>query len=61
MGVTGFWLARYHLLSELDEQELRRRYYERLCHWSEPGAVKVYRDGRLLGPLVELGKWMQKI
>jgi chaperone required for assembly of F1-ATPase len=33
----------------LNEQELKRLYYERLCDWSEPGAVKVYRDGRLLG------------
>jgi hypothetical protein len=27
-----------------------RRYYEHLCDWSEPGAVKVNRGSRLLEP-----------
>jgi hypothetical protein len=34
----------------LDEQELRRRYYEHLSDWSEPGAVKINRNGKLLEP-----------
>jgi hypothetical protein len=34
---------------DIDEQERRRRYYERLSDWSEPGAVKVYRKGKLVG------------
>ena len=29
---------------ELDEHELRRRYYERLSDWSELDAVKVVCD-----------------
>ncbi len=33
---------------DIDEQELKRLYYERLSDWSEPGAVKVYRDGKLV-------------
>jgi hypothetical protein len=36
--------------SGLDEEELRRRYYERVSDWSEPGAVKINRNGKLLGP-----------
>ena len=32
------------------EEELKRCYVARLCDWTEPGVVKVYRDGRLLGP-----------
>jgi len=26
---------------EIDEQELKRRFYERLCDWSEPGAMTI--------------------
>ena len=43
-------------VGELDDQELRRRYYERLCDWSEPGEVKINREGRLLGPLIVLDR-----
>jgi hypothetical protein len=39
---------------DIDEQELKRRYYERLSDWSETGAVKINRDGKLLEPLAEL-------
>ena len=35
----------------IDEQELKRRYYERLSDWSESGAIKVYCNGKQLGPL----------
>jgi hypothetical protein len=38
---------RYAERDEIDEQQLKRRYYERLSDWSEPGAVKVYRDRKL--------------
>jgi hypothetical protein len=36
----------------IDEQELIRRFYERLSDWSEPGAVKVNRSEKLLGSIV---------
>jgi hypothetical protein len=39
---------------DIDEVEPRRRYYERLCDWSEPGAVKVDRNGKLVEPLAAL-------
>jgi hypothetical protein len=45
----------------IDEQELKRRYNERLTDWSEPGAVKVWRGGNLLRPLAELRKWKPQI
>jgi hypothetical protein len=35
----------------LNEQELKRRYHERLSDWSEPGAVKINRNGKLMDPL----------
>jgi len=37
----------------LNEQELKRRYHERLSDWSESGAVKINRDGKLPGPFDE--------
>jgi len=37
---------------ELGAQELRRRSYERLSDWSEPGAVKINRGGKLVEPAV---------
>lgn len=46
---------------ELDEQELMRRYLQRLTDWSEPGAIRVYRNGNLVGSLAELRKWKPKI
>ena len=41
---------------DIDEQELRRRYYERLSDWSEPDAVKINRNGKLLDSLVQTRK-----
>jgi len=38
----------------IDEEELWRRFLYRVSDWSEPGSVKVYRKGKLLGPLFEL-------
>ena len=38
---------------DIDEEELRRRYYERLSDWSEPDAVKINRGGKLVEPLAE--------
>jgi hypothetical protein len=32
----------------IDKQELKRRYYERLSDWSEPGEIKINRNGKLL-------------
>jgi hypothetical protein len=46
---------------DIDEQELKRRYYERLSDWSEPAAVKVYRGGKLVGPNGVLRKWKPRI
>ena len=46
---------------DIDEEELRRRYYERLCDWSEPGAVKINRNGKLLDLLAELQKRIFKL
>ena len=31
-----------------------RRYLQRLTDWSEPGAIKVYREGGLLETPIEL-------
>jgi hypothetical protein len=36
--------------NDIDEQELRRRYYERLSDWSELDAVKFNRGGKLISP-----------
>ena len=33
---------------DIEEEESRRRYYERLSDWSEPSAVNINRNGRLL-------------
>jgi hypothetical protein len=46
---------------DINEEELRRRYYERLSDWSEPGEIKINRNGKLLNPLVELPKWKRSI
>jgi hypothetical protein len=35
----------------IDEEGLRRRYYERLSDWSELGAVKINRNGKLVEPV----------
>jgi hypothetical protein len=35
-----------------DEQELRRRYYERLSDWSEPDAIKIHQEGGVHGLLM---------
>jgi hypothetical protein len=45
---TPVLVALDRLLSELDEQELKGRYYERLSDWSEPGAVKIVRNSAAL-------------
>jgi hypothetical protein len=37
----------------LEHYEARIRYHERLSDWSEPGAVKVYLDGKVLEPTME--------
>jgi hypothetical protein len=42
---------------EIDEQELKRRFYERLSDWSEPGSVKINRNGKLLEPHKVIRKW----
>jgi hypothetical protein len=41
---------------DIDEQELTRRFYERLSDWSEPGEIKVIPNGRLLEPSIEPGQ-----
>jgi hypothetical protein len=41
---------------DIDEQELTRRFYERLSDWSEPGEIKVIPNGRLLEPRIEPGQ-----
>ena len=46
---------------DIDEQELMRRYVVRLTDWSELGAINVYRNGKLRGPLAGLRKWKFKL
>jgi hypothetical protein len=41
----------------IDEQELMRRYLQCVTDWSERGAVKIYRNGKLLGPPIVPRKW----
>jgi hypothetical protein len=41
---------------DTNEENLRRRYYERLSDWSEPGAVKIIWNGKPVDPLAELRK-----
>ena len=48
-------------LDDIDEQELKRRYYERLTDWSEPGSVKINRNRKLLDPLAELRRRIFKL
>jgi hypothetical protein len=48
-------------LDDIDEQELKRRYYERLSGWSEPGVVKINQNGKLLEPPGVLRTWKPKI
>ncbi|MDF2759230.1 MAG: hypothetical protein K0S99_1862, partial [Thermomicrobiales bacterium] len=45
----------------VDEQELRRRYYERLSAWTDTGVVKINRNGKLLESLAELRKRIFKL
>jgi hypothetical protein len=51
-GDTGFATALDRQLSEVGAQELRHLFYEHLSDWSEPGAVEVNRNGKLLGSMV---------
>ena len=44
----------------IDEQKFKRRYYERLCDWSDE-PMKINRDGRLLVPLPEARKRIVKL
>jgi hypothetical protein len=46
---------------DIDEQELKRRYYECLSDWSEPNGVKINRGGKLVKPLAELPKQIFKL
>jgi hypothetical protein len=48
-GDTGFATALDRQLSEVGAQELRHLFYEHLSDWSEPEAVEVNRNGKLLG------------
>jgi hypothetical protein len=48
-GDTGFETALDRQLSEVGAQELRHLFYEHLSDWSEPEAVEVNRNGKLLG------------
>jgi hypothetical protein len=44
----------------IDEEELKRRYSERLSDWSDE-PMKINRNGKLLDPLVELRKRIFKL
>jgi hypothetical protein len=48
-GDTSFATALDRQLSEVGTQELRHLFHEHLSDWSEPGAVEVNRNGKLLG------------
>ena len=37
---------------DIDKEESRRLFLERLSDWSEPGSVKINRNGKLLDRLV---------
>ena len=45
---------------DIDDEEFRRRYYERLSDWSDE-SMKINRNGKLLDPLAELRKGIFKL
>ena len=60
-GNTGFATALDRQLSEVGAQELRHLFYEHLSDWSEPGAVEINRNGKLLELVSVLRKWERLI